>query len=1663
MRNRSKFSKQILNFLILSSLILIGASSTLPSKYEDSAFQLSNYSVFKPGENVIVNIYYYNKNISNQLKLSLFKIEDPIRFFINLSTNQRRYNFDIWGKDNQFLLENSFLVKSWNYSLDKRTSYFNKLEIGIIEKPGIYILQVRSDLQVAYCPILVTNIAVISKEFNSQILATVVDIKTGKILKNAEFFMIPNLDKIQKYSPESDGVLLLKTKDLKSDFQLFAKIRDELIPFNVYSFLGTDEAESFLGYVYTNQPIYRPGQEVNFKAILRTLTKNKIKNFENHNFLVKITSPQNKNIFSQEMTTNEFGTLNGNIILSEEAELGTYLIEIQKDNKKIYGSFLVEEYKKPEFKVFVHTSSNQYALGDTIKGIVSAEYYFGKKVVDGAVKVNIYKQRFWLIPFPQNRTMHFNSFQKIYPPYNYENELVQQITGFLNQNGEFEFSFEPNYEKESDFRYKIVAEVSDQSRRTILGSKEVVVSRGLFTISASTEKYFYLLDEEVKIRIKATDFENNPVRTDFLLIITYPDDKLLRPAPVKDTLFGKTNADGTALVLFKPRGSLTGHYAYTVIAKDKRNNEISSYGSFYYGNHKEFFSTNFSNQIEIVTDKDIYEFGETVRALIYTPTNTQEFLLTIETNEVLDYKILETYDNVAKFEFKVSEILLPNFNISVCFLNDKNFYQNSKSVEVAPNDKMLKIDIKTDKKKYKPEDKVDYFIQVRNSKGQLIKDAELSLSVTDESLYDLANEQNQSIEKFFYSPRYFYLPSYSTTNNYYFSSASRPITYLEQYYKDNLKEPSDIRFDLNFKGEFISEDSIFNNFKLKCLLVGTKKAFSALIDSIGSFEFKNIPADKYQLFIVNSKGSLIFIKDLIITKFHFERIKINELILEKIKNLIQMDSDSEIRVAPHLREDGVFNLNNQPLKLEKSFSNISNGIINYEIPHLRKEFLDAVFWSPVIKTNSKGIAKISIKLPENLGTWRATVKGVTKETLVGQEVFKIISTKNLLVRIESPRFLTQGDETTISTIVHNYLNATKRTRIDFYTKNTDLIFSKISSKQKFKNYSSLQNVYEVDLQPDSEIRIDWIIRTNKNHKFNEAIFKATALTNEESDAIEIKIPINPYGIEIQKPIVFDNSKDTLFEEFEFEIPEYIDLNTLKLKFSLSPTLMSSLLNTIDELVHYPYGCVEQTMSRFLPVLFVNNLIKTQNIKYSSTLIENVSKYTNAGIRRLIEFQQSDGGWGWWKNDRSNPFMTAYVTYGLNFALSEGYNVDKLSYKSAILNLENQILEWDLKKDLTTLSFMIYSYSSINQKNLFNNYEKIRQIFFETSKQNLDNYSLSLLTLASLNFNEISLSNNLINKLIQNIKQDELFAFFGEKNEYINWQNDNIQTTAFALKSLLKLKPQSDLIPKMVRWLLMKRQGFGWNSTQTNSFTLIAMMEYLKFKNELIPNYKISVSLNGNRIFDKTFKAEDIFNQPNVNSISNSEKYYFKKGKNKITINKYGKGSVYFSGLIKFFIEDFEIEQNLFSVDRKYYLLQPKQYNDKILVFTKKIIENEVFVGQDILVETTIKAKDKNLEYLISEDMLPAGFEIVKDIDSYQIIDKSNNNNHLSFYNYYHREYRDDKVAIFVNRFNDEITYRYIIKAQIPGTFNISPANSYLMYYPGYNGYSDVKKIIVKDY
>jgi uncharacterized protein YfaS (alpha-2-macroglobulin family) len=508
-----------------------------------------------------------------------------------------------------------------------------------------------------------------------------------------------------------------------------------------------------------------------------------------------------------------------------------------------------------------------------------------------------------------------------------------------------------------------------------------------------------------------------------------------------------------------------------------------------------------------------------------------------------------------------------------------------------------------------------------------------------------------------------------------------------------------------------------------------------------------------------------------------------------------------------------------------------------------------------------------------------------------------------------------------------------------------------------------------------------------------------------------------------------------------------------------------MLSALDELTGYPYGCVEQTMSRFLPTAIVANAYKDLNAPLNEATIKDLPKMVDAGYNRLYSMQHYDGGWGWWTNDQTHPFMTSYVIYGLALGEKAGYPVRKDILNKGISSLKSQLSNKEI--DATTRAYMIYSLSYVDGKDT-KIYEEQFKILSEAT---LNDYAVSLVSMAARNIGDDRTADKFNEKLIKDMQGfGDGAAYWGGQAWHYSWQDDKIQTTAMAVKALIAdprtLKDNPEVLNKAIRWLMMQRQGGGWWNTQSTAFIIYAMVDYLKTSKELEPDYDVKIYVNNEIVLDKKMTKENVFEKEGKIEIAGGK---IKAGANEIRIEKNGQGKVYVASDLRYYTNEFNIKprENGFRVEKEYFKLdQYKSYNDDKITYRKHYFDGKVKSGDIILVKVKVQSKEQNNQYFMLEDPIPAGCEVVKDDWAYKIEEEKD----YSGWDYYwwrwwyaDKDIRDNRVTFFATyMYGDTYEFTYIMRAQIPGVYNVIPATGMLMYYPDVRGSSEELKLEITD-
>jgi uncharacterized protein YfaS (alpha-2-macroglobulin family) len=461
------------------------------------------------------------------------------------------------------------------------------------------------------------------------------------------------------------------------------------------------------------------------------------------------------------------------------------------------------------------------------------------------------------------------------------------------------------------------------------------------------------------------------------------------------------------------------------------------------------------------------------------------------------------------------------------------------------------------------------------------------------------------------------------------------------------------------------------------------------------------------------------------------------------------------------------------------------------------------------------------------------------------------------------------------------------------------------------------------------------------------------------------------------------------------------------------------------------------MSSFLPNVIVTQALKdvqSSSIRSANDLPKKVQK----GMNRLYAYQHEDGGWGWWKDDQSDPFMTAYVVSGLTLAKQNGYQPDETRLGNGREKLKQMLdsgaTEAGTSIDLETRAFMVYALEeSGGSESRF--LEKI-----VNERGNLQPYGRALLALTLKRHKDEKRASDVAAEIERTALADDFSAHWeSHRKAMLDFAETNdTEATALSLKALARIKPDSALLPRIARWLVAnRRNSFYWESTKDTAFAIFGLIDYLKVSRELSPDYDVEVYLNGENVLTQHVSSAAASQTLSINRKANEV-----AGTNEIRVVKRGKGMLYFSSSLDYYTGEEDVAARgsaELNLTREYLRLNVVEDGYKLKWKTEPL-SGEIHSG-DILV-VRLKLNGAKARHLLIEDPIPAGAEQVESVGNLNL-DYTSGGDWTDWYS--SREFRDNRTVFFMDYFDGNATMQYAMRVQVPGQFRVAPARAELMY------------------
>ncbi len=1583
-------------------------------------------------------------------------------------------------------------VAAWTEKLQPRDKHFDR-RVTLktpLKKPGAYLLTAKlSSGNVSKIIVWVSDTALVHKPLTGKHLYFIADAATGQPVAGCEvqFFgfrhevMERNRTRIdiKEFVARSndEGQVIVDAKQAPNEYTWVVTARNDS---GRLAFLGfrplwlseyyDAEYNEVKTYCITDRPVYRPEQQVHFKFWIRRAQYDQEGNseFAGQTFSVELHNPKGEKAKDWSLKSDEFGGIEGTYDIPSGAPLGNYSISVQNLGG---GSFRVEEYKKPEFEVTVEAPTEPVMLGDKITATVQAKYYFGSPVTEATVKYKVMRSDYsddWypIAPWDWLYGRGYWWFSYDYPWYpGWHNwvgclrpiawwfprmpnppEVVAEQEVPIGPDGKITVDIDTSIAKavrgDRDHKYTITAEVRDLSRRTIVGEGNVLVARKPFKVRAWVDRGYYRTGDTIQANLLAQTISGKPVQGSGILTlfkISYDDKRQPVETSVQQWPLNP-GEDGRAET--KINAAAKGQYrlSYKVTSANEKVIEggylFTVIGEGFDGSGYRF------NDLELIPDKRDYQPGEKVKLQINTdqPDSTVLLFVRPANGVYLPPQLIRLHGKSTVAEIEVAKKDMPNFFVEALTVSGGRTRNEVKEVVVPPEKRVLNVDVVPSATEYKPGEKAKVRLRITDFDGKPFSGSTV-VSVYDKSVEYISGGSNvPEIREFFWKWRRSHQQSQDTN--------------LDRY-EGNLVLPKKPGMSaIGIFGDTLADDT----------------------EGQGAVSHKGIMRRGFG----GGMGG---------------GMALGRAMSDGAEPLMMAMSPAAEGAAP-MAAPMAMDAGMAGAAMAKTALGEAEGGApgaGLAAATVRSEFADTALWVGSLQTDANGIAEAEWKMPENLTGWKIKVWGMGSGTRVGSGDAEVVTRKNLIVRLQAPRFLVQKDEVVLSANIHNYLATDKTVTAVLETPGEEL--------------KPLQPLSVQVLVPaKSEKRVDWRVRVENE---GQATIRMKALTDEESDAMEVKLPCLVHGMLKTESWAATVRQDQPSASIKFRVPAERRAEQSRLEVRYSPTLAGAMVDALPYLADYPYGCTEQTLNRFVPsvitqkVLLQMNLnleeIRDKRTNLNAQEIGNdqerakqwkrfdrnpvfdrelLNKMVGEGVAALVEMQLTDGGWGWFSGwgERSYAHTTATVVHGLQIArqndveippgvLERGFEWLKRYQDEQVQKLKNapgKVDPWkDQADNLDALVYMVLVDADIDN-------QEMRDFIFR-DRNDLAVYSKAMFGLALQKLGDQAkldmILQNLKQYLVQDQENETAYLRLPENNYWWFWYGSENEANAYYLKLLSKVDAQGIVAPRLVKYLLNNRKhSTYWNSTRDTALCVEAFADYVRASGEAKPDMVVEIWLDGQKRQEVKITGENLFTFNNQFVLTGAD---VADGEHVVELRRSGKGPVYSCVyLTNFTMEDPIQHAGLeIKVARKFYKLVPvdasikaagsrgQAIDQKVEKYRREPLADLATLKSGDTIEVELELESKNdYEYVMFEDMKAAGFEPVEVRSGYA-------GNGLGAY----MELRDQRVTFFLRqlaRGKNSIAYR--LRAETPGKFSALPAIGQAMYAPELRGNSDEWKLQIAD-
>ena len=631
------------------------------------------------------------------------------------------------------------------------------------------------------------------------------------------------------YTPEIWSVGLIAVLDSAEHFGIANSNWSEGMDPWDFDISGFSERRGYQTYLYTDRPVYRPGQPVYFRGMLRS--KDDIVYTPPRHESLRVTLRRDgKVVQEQELTPNDFGSFHGKFDIAPDARPDRYRVSIEFPTASggYYSSgesvrILVAEYRLPEYQVSLNAQTPEIVRGETATFELEGKYFFGGPVSNADGEYTVYAIPFH---FDYKGDGYYNFADRDTYRYRYDefrdHDNLAEGSFTTDSAGFARFDIDGAILDETGAqRLRVEASIRDEAGQTITDTADLIVHQGLLYVGARPDRYVSRVGQESVINIIAVDWDSQPIAEQDIDVQVV--ERRWRRTQKQDLETGRvrssweveeipvtggsvvTSANGKARFGFQPPHG--GSFNIIVSTRDEQGNKISATTRAWVSSRSFVrWRKDDDKTIDLVADKREYRVGDKAQVLIASPFQGRaQALISVERGDVLSTELVTLENSSHIYEFEILPEHAPNIFVSVFLLKPADEHNpvaawrmGMTHLRVEPDRYELNIEISAEPEIAEPQDSVAFRLRVTDWKGDPVV-AEVGLALTDLAALSLGERNSEPLLETFFSPQALGVNTSSSLLN----NADEVTAQLVKAL--GTLSPMDDRFDCCFGGGGYSE------------------------------------------------------------------------------------------------------------------------------------------------------------------------------------------------------------------------------------------------------------------------------------------------------------------------------------------------------------------------------------------------------------------------------------------------------------------------------------------------------------------------------------------------------------------------------------------------------------------------------------------------------------------------------------------------------------------------------------------------------------------------------------------------------------------------------------------------------------------------------------------